>query len=160
MASRKSSHIMVLLTTLLIWLLFFTPTAIAFFGKECDKPKESYQKFLQSAQRLQAQDDWRKKVQEQKRQQFAKKYKSCQRNPDKFFRKNSRGTSKYDNNNLFRCSDWYRDMISVPVPLSSFTVSAFSEYKRAMQVVKSYKKCFDPEKYIGAIEWLRKNRSK
>jgi hypothetical protein len=152
--SRLTFVLGILLTSL---LLFAQPTA-AFFNNECDKPRATYEKFLDSAKRLKLGEDRRNSLQEQRRQQYASAYKKCQRNPDKFFRQNNIDPDKYvyGATSPFECWYWYQDVTSVRVSVS--TPLSSDEYRRAMQVVRSYKNCFDPEVYISALEWLRRNK--
>jgi hypothetical protein len=138
--------------------MLFTPSAVAFFDDECDKPKASYERFLQAAQRLKSSEDKAQRLANERYAVVKEEYRRCQRNPKSFFLEKRIDAKKYGNTSL-RCFSWYEEMLSTKViGIPGQSVTSYEQYKRAMLVIKSYKKCFEPDLYVSAVEWLKRNK--
>ena len=159
MASKDFSLGSIVISTLVAWLLLFTPSATAFFGNDCKKPKASYERYLEAAQRLKASEDKAKRLVDERYRMLKTEYEICNISPKKFFREKRLDPKQYGKKNI-RCFFWFESLRGTTLRLSQAPqpISSYDQYKNAMLVIKSYKKCFDPENYIAALEWLRKNK--
>jgi len=122
--------------------LFSVSPAEALFGSECKKPKAAYAQYLSVSKSLQKQEARAIEIE-------AQEYLRCLKNPKEF------SLGKKITDKEFNCSFWKLGLYDVPISLGSKT--AFKEYKKAMLIVTSYKKCFGPSVYIEAAQWLKAN---
>jgi hypothetical protein len=125
----------------LVATLFSVSPAEALFGSECKKPKAAYAQYLSVSKSLQKQEARAIEIE-------AQEYLRCLKNPKAFFLE-KRITDKKPSCELWRLLD--------RVPITPREKTAFKEYKNAMLIVTSYKKCFDPSVYIEAAQWLKAN---
>ena len=139
-------------TTIVVILVSISP-ADALFGSECKKPKSTYAQYLSSSKTLEIKErEAKKKVDAQTGAEF----KRCLKNPKTFLREKGLDKNPYPRGSL-GCESWKLNFGGYPVSIFSGGKSAYEEYKNAMLVVTSYKKCFDPTVYIEAVKWLKAN---
>jgi hypothetical protein len=146
-------QLMRLIATTLVLILFSVSPAQALFGSECKKPKSTYQQYLLSSKNLEVKErEAKKKVDIQ----TAAEFKRCLKNPKTFLREKGLNKKPYSKNSL-GCEFWKISYGGYPLSIYSGGKSAYEEYKNAMLIVTSYKKCFDPSVYIEAVKWLKAN---
>jgi hypothetical protein len=131
-------------TTIVLILVSISP-AEALFGSECKKPKATYAQYLSSSKSLQIQEA---NTQARAREQKEQEYRRCLKNRKAFF------LEKKISDKTLSCELW---KLLYDVPIAPRAKTAFEEYKNAMLIVTSYKKCFDPSVYIEAVKWLKAN---
>ena len=142
-----------LIAIILVLILFSASPAQALFGSECKKPKSTYQQYLSSSKTLEVKErEAKKKVDAQ----TAADFKRCIKNPKTFLREKGLDKEPYSRNSL-GCEFWKISYGGYQLSIYSGGKSAYEEYKNAMLVVTSYKKCFDPSVYIEAVKWLKVN---
>jgi hypothetical protein len=142
-----------LIAVSLVLILFSVSPAQALFGSECKKPKSTYQQYLSSSKNLEVKErEAKKKVDVQ----TAAEFKRCLKNPKTFLREKGLNKEPYSKNSL-GCEFWKISYGGYPLSIYSGGKSAYEEYKNAMLIVTSYKKCFDPSVYIEAAKWLKAN---
>jgi hypothetical protein len=125
----------------LVATLFSVSPAEALFGSECKKPKAAYAQYLSVSKSLQKQEARAIEIE-------AQEYLRCLKNPKAFFLK-KRITDKN-----YSCGTW---RLLDRIPVTPREKTSLKEYKNAMLIVTSYKKCFDPSVYIEAAQWLKAN---
>ena len=142
-----------LIAVSLVLILLSVSPAQALFGSECKKPKSTYQQYLLSSKNLEVKErEAKKKVDIQ----TAAEFKRCLKNPKTFLREKGLNKKPYSKNSL-GCEFWKISYGGYPLSIYSGGKSAYEEYKNAMLIVTSYKKCFDPSVYIEAVKWLKAN---
>jgi len=142
-----------LIATILVLLLFSVSPAQALFGSECRKPKSTNAQYLSSSKSLEVKErEAKKKVDAQ----TAADFKRCLKNPKTFLSEKGLNKEPYTRNSL-GCEWWKVSYGGYPLSIYSGGKSAYEEYKNAMLIVTSYKKCFDPSVYIEAVKWLKAN---
>jgi hypothetical protein len=130
--------------TIVVILVSISP-AEALFGSECRKPKSTYAQYLSSSKSLQTQEA---NIQVKARELKEQEYLRCKKNRKAFF------TEKMITDKTLSCELW---KILYDVPVTPRAKTAYEEYKNAMLIVTSYKKCFDPSVYVEAVKWLKAN---
>ena len=142
-----------LMTTSLILVLVAASPAEALFGSECKKPKATYAQYLSSSKKLQIKEAG---AQAAARTKADSDFFRCTLNPKAFLlEKNLKDTKTFPRNRE-GCSMW-KIFYGGGVPYYAGAKTAVEEYKNAMLIVTSYKKCFDPSVYIEAVKWLKAN---
>ena len=142
-----------LLATAIVVILVSISPAEALFGSECKKPKSTYAQYLSSSRALQVKEAKAKSVANKKTDL---EYVRCTKNPKAFMLEKKLDDKTLFPRNLDGCGMW-KIFFRVGVPYVQGAKTALEEYKNAMLIVTSYKKCFDPSVYIEAIKWLKAN---
>ena len=142
-----------LIATILVLVLFSVSPAQALFGSECKKPKSTYELYLSSSKSLEIKERAAKSKVDA---QTAAEFKRCLKNPKTFLREKGLNKKPYSVDSL-GCEFWKISYGGYPLSIYSGGKSAYEEYKNAMLIVTSYKKCFDPSVYIEAVKWLKAN---
>lgn len=138
--------------TLILTLISVSP-AQALFGSECKKPKSTYEQYLSSSKALEIKERAAKSKVDA---QTAAEFKRCLKNPKIFLREKGLNKKPYSQGSL-GCEFWKISYGGYPLSIYSGGKSAYEEFKNAMLIVTSYKKCFEPSVYIEAIKWLKAN---
>jgi hypothetical protein len=141
------------MATSLILVLVAASPAEALFGSECKKPKSTYAQYLSSSKTLEVKE---RKAKNKVDAQTAADFKRCLKNPKTFLREKGLDKKPYSSGSL-GCEFWKLSYGGYPLSIYSGGKSAYEEYKNAMLIVTSYKKCFDPSVYIEAVKWLKAN---
>ena len=141
------------MATNLILILFSVSPAQALFGSECKKPKSTYAQYLSSSKSL---DIKERAAKNKVDAQTAAEFKRCLKNPKTFLREKGLDKEPYSQGSL-GCEFWKISYGGYPLSIYSGGKSAYEEFKNAMLIVSSYKKCFEPSVYIEAVKWLKAN---
>ena len=142
-----------LIAIILVLILFSVSPAQALFGSECKKPKSTYAQYLSSSKSLEIKErNAENKFDAQKDADF----KRCLKNPKTFLTEKGLNVKSFPRT-AFGCESWKWSQPGYPLSIYSGGKWAYDEYKNAMLIVTSYKKCFDPTVYIEAVKWLKAN---
>ena len=139
-------------TTSVVILVSISP-AEALFGSECKKPKATYAQYLSSSRALQVKEA---KAQSDANKKTDLEYFRCTQNPKVFLLEKKLDDKKLFPRNKAGCDMW-KIFFRGGVPFVQGAKTAVEDYKNAMLIVTSYKKCFDPSVYIEAVKWLKTN---
>lgn len=142
-----------LISTILVLIIVSVSPAEALFGSECKKPKSTYEQYLSSSKSREIKErEAKKKFDVQRDADF----KRCLNNPKAFLTEKGLDKRAYPRTSI-GCEFWKMSYGGYPISIYSGGKSAYDEYKNAMLIVTSYKKCFDPSVYIEAVKWLKAN---
>ena len=142
-----------LIATIVVAVIVSISPAEALFGSDCKKPKSTYGQYLSSSKSLEIKE----RIAENKfDSQKDADFKLCLKNPKTFLSKKGLNSKSYPRTAL-GCETWKWSQPGYPLSIYSGGKWASEEYKNAMLVVTSYKKCFDPSVYIEAVKWLKAN---
>ena len=139
-------------TTVVLILVSVSP-AEALFGSECKKPKATYAQYLSSSKALQVKEA---KDKANANAQTNLEFSRCLKNPKAFLIEQKLNDRQMFPRNKDGCSMW-KIFYGGGVPYFQGQKTSYEEYKNAMLIVTSYKKCFEPSVYIEAVKWLKAN---
>ncbi len=139
-------------TTIVVILVSINP-AEALFGSECKKPKSTYSQYLSSSKALQIKEA-NDKANANARTNA--EFNRCLKNPKVFLGEKKLNDRQFYPRTKDGCSMW-KIFYGGSVTFFEGQKTSYEEYKNAMLVVTSYKKCFDPSVYIEAVKWLKAN---
>jgi hypothetical protein len=137
-----------------IWLMIAVPNSNAFFGLECREPRRDYERLMNESSKDKVLED---QAAQRAFEQARLARKECRRNKKAYILKKYSEQSKEMQSDLSRLGcvvlAHFGQFYSVPQGVASK-----NKFRKSMLIIKSYKKCFDPETYVSAVEWLSRNK--
>lgn len=137
------------ITVGMVFFLTSSTQANAIFGSECSDPKKTHQTALNNYQLATKKYQAARVVFENKLKKIGQ---DCLKNTDAAIRNNPSVWNLYKPDRKVFCELLFLN--------ASFSIQAEDpkkSYRRAMEVIVNYKKCFSTNQYLDAKQWIREN---